>query len=447
MEFWIKAAQLITSLSILIVLHEMGHFIPARLFKTRVEKFYLFFNPWFELFKVKKGETEYGIGWLPLGGYVKIAGMVDESMDKEQLAQPAQPWEFRSKPAWQRLIIMIGGVTVNLLLGIFIYAMILFAWGEDRLPMSELKDGVMCVNPLAEDLGFNHGDKILAFDGQVVEYFDQITPLLIYAKEATVERGGQLVKISIPENIVEQLGESGAKTLFYPRVPFAVRAVSPDSPNKNAGLQEFDQIVMLDSTEVKFNDQGKKYVQENPGRSVNAKVKRGDEILDMELAVSDSGAFGLEMVIPSIHDMKKAGTFRFDVKEYGFFASFPAGVAKAWDKLTGYVQQFKLIFNPKTGAYKSLGGFGAIGSLFGPSWDWQWFWELTAILSLILAFMNILPIPALDGGHVMFLLYEMITGRMPHPKVLEKAQIIGMILLLALLLFANGNDIYRFFIK
>lgn len=447
MDFWIKAAQLVTSLSILIVLHELGHFIPARLFKTRVEKFYLFFNPWFELFKIKKGETEYGLGWLPLGGYVKIAGMIDESMDKEQMAKPAQPWEFRSKPAWQRLIIMVGGVTVNLLLGIFIYAMVLFVWGEDRLPMAELKDGVMCANPLAEELGFRHGDKILAFDGNVVEYFDEITALMIYAKEATVERNGQLEKISIPENIVEQLGESGSKTLFYPRVPFVVGAIAPDSPNSDVDLKANDKLVMLDSTAIQYNDQGRAYVRERKGSKVMARFERDGTLVNTELTVSDSGLLGLELVIPRMSEMKAAGTFKFDIKEYSFFASFPAGLGKAWDRLTGYVQQFKLIFNPKTGAYKSLGGFAAIGSLFSSGWDWQWFWELTAILSLILAFMNILPIPALDGGHVVFLLYEMITGRVPNPKVLEKAQMVGMILLLALLVFANGNDIYRFIFK
>jgi len=447
MDFWIKAAQLVTSLSILIVLHELGHFIPARLFKTRVEKFYLFFNPWFELFKIKKGETEYGLGWLPLGGYVKIAGMIDESMDKEQMAKPPQPWEFRSKPAWQRLIIMVGGVTVNLLLGIFIYAMVLFVWGEDRLPMSELKDGVMCANPLAEELGFRHGDKILAFDGTVVEYFDEITALMIYAKEATVERNGQLEKISIPENIVEQLGESGSKTLFYPRVPFVVGAIAPDSPNSDVDLKANDKLVMLDSTTIRYNDQGRAYVRERKGSKVMARIERDGTLVNTELTVSDSGLLGLELVIPRMSEMKAAGTFKFDIKEYSFFASFPAGLSKAWDRLTGYVQQFKLIFNPKTGAYKSLGGFAAIGSLFSSGWDWQWFWELTAILSLILAFMNILPIPALDGGHVVFLLYEMVTGRIPNPKVLEKAQMVGMILLLALLLFANGNDIYRFIFK
>ncbi len=443
MDIWIKAAQLLTSLSILVVLHELGHFIPAKIFKTRVEKFYLFFDPGFSLLKYKKGETEYGIGWLPLGGYVKISGMVDESMDKEQLDKPAEPWEFRSKPAWQRLIIMVGGVTVNILLAIVIYAATLFVWGEEFLPNDKLSDGVWCVNPIAEDLGFQNGDKILSIRGEKPENFGDIVPMIIYAGDVSIERNGQVQNINVPEDIIEKMTDSGAKGLFYPRVPFIVGSIPDSSINANSGLQAKDKILAFDGTAIKWYDEAKDILQAKAGQSGTLLVERDGQNLDIPVQVSDSGRIELSSLIMSFDDMAKAGLYDFNKKTFSLFESVPAGINKAWTKLSDYVEQFKLIFNPKTGAYKSLGGFGTIGGLFPSTWEWQSFWEITAILSIILAFMNILPIPALDGGHVMFLLYEMIAGKAPNQKFLEKAQVVGMIILLALLIYANGNDLFR----
>lgn len=443
MEFWIKAAQLIASLSILVVLHELGHFIPAKLFKTRVEKFYLFFDPGFSLLKFKKGDTEYGIGWLPLGGYVKISGMVDESMDKEQLEKPAEPWEFRSKPAWQRLIIMVGGVTVNLILAIIIYAGTLFVWGEELLPNESLSDGVWCVNPLAEEIGFQNGDKILSIRGEEPKYFGDFVPMLIFSGEVQVERNGEKKVVNVPEDVIDKLSNSRTKGLFYPRVPFIIGAIPDTSLNANAGIQKKDKILAIDGQSVEYFDEAKDIFAQKAGQKVTVELEREGEKMDLPLTVSDSGLIEVSSLIMSFDEMEKSGLYQFEQRRYSFFESIPAGVKKAWKKLSDYVEQFKLIFNPKTGAYKSLGGFGTIGGLFPSTWEWQSFWEITAILSIILAFMNILPIPALDGGHVMFLLYEIVTGRPPNQKFLEKAQIVGMILLLALLVYANGNDIFR----
>lgn len=463
MEFFIKAAQLLTSLSILVILHEMGHFFPARWFKTRVEKFYLFFNPGFSLFRWKrvKGSvktawfskkppkewdedpdtTEMGLGWLPLGGYVKISGMVDESMDSEQMKQPAQPWEFRSKPAWQRLIIMVGGVTVNLILGVLLYTMILFVWGEKVLPVSELKDGVWCISPVAEELGFKNGDQILSVRGEKPQNFGDLMPLIIYSGEVNVLRAGAETTINVPEDVVAKITDSGAKSLFYPRVPFIVDNVPDTSINHSAGLKSRDKLLSIAGVPVHWFDEAKGILRNHSGSTVNCEIEREGQRLSLDLAVSDSGLFEIKPLIPDMRDMEIAGLYSFENREYGLLESIPAGLSKAWGKLTGYVEQFKLIFNPATGAYKSLGGFGRIGGMFPAQWEWQAFWEITAILSLILAFMNILPIPALDGGHVMFLLYEMAAGRPPGQKFLEKAQMVGMILLLLLLVYANGNDI------
>lgn len=443
MEFWIKAAQLLASLSILVVLHEFGHFLPARLFKTRVEKFYLFFDPGFSLLKFKRGETEYGIGWLPLGGYVKIAGMIDESMDKDQMAKPPQPWEFRAKPAWQRLIIMIGGVTVNLILAIVIYAATLFVWGEDLLPNDSLSDGVWCINPIAQEIGFEDGDKILSIRGEEPQFFGDLVPMLIYSGDVKVERNGQRQTVVVPEDVVKRLTESNAKGLFYPRVPFIVGAIPDSSLNAEIGLQAKDKVLSINNTSISYFDEAKKLLESNAGSTVNLAVERDGEQLNFDAEVSPEGKIEVSTIIMSLSEMQKTGLYDFEKRRYSFFESIPAGINKAWTKLSDYVEQFKLIFNPKTGAYKSLGGFGTIGGLFPSQWEWQSFWEITAILSIILAFMNILPIPALDGGHVMFLLYEIIAGRAPNQKFLEKAQIVGMVILLALLVYANGNDLFR----
>ncbi len=438
----LQAGQLILSLSILVIMHELGHFIPAKWFKCRVEKFYLFFDPWFSIFKKKIGETEYGVGWLPLGGYVKISGMIDESMDKEQMKQPAQSWEFRSKPAWQRLIIMIGGVTVNVLLAFVIYAMILFTWGDTKLPMKNLTDGVWCVDSLALNIGLQTGDRILAVNGKPVDYFDDANAELLLGEKITVERNGQVKDIVIPVNFIGQLVERGKKSpLLLPRMPAIVDQVSDTSYVKIAGLKSKDQIIGIDSTEIKYFDQVRPLLAGRANDTISLKVLRDDKPVVMKTVLSNTANIGFIPFLLSPDDLKRMNVYRYESKEYGFFESFPAGVKLAIKKLESYILQFKKILTPSTGAYKGLGGFRAMGSVFPEyGWNWEAFWTITAFFSIALAFMNLLPIPALDGGHVLFTLYEMISGRKPSEKFLEYAQIVGMVLLFGLLIYANGND-------
>lgn len=439
-ETLIKAAQFFLSLSFLIVLHELGHFIPAKLFKTRVEKFYLFFDPYFSLFKKKIGGTEYGIGWLPLGGYVKIAGMIDESMDKEQMKQEPQPWEFRSKPAWQRLIIMIGGVTVNLLLAMGIYAMILYTWGDDYLKTENAKYGIEC-SELAEEVGFRDGDKILTIDGVYYENFADIPEALILsgAGEVVVDRNGNKHTIQMPTNLVEQFIEKKNQSGFIGIAwPYIAQKFEKGSAAQAAGVQEGDQLIALNGEEaIYFSD----YIRKLPtlsNQDITLSVLRGADTLHFDITMGAKPKLGVYYVPPT-------ELIEYDHRTYGFFESFPAGTRLALSKLDSYVQQFRLILNPETGAWKGLGGFITMGKQFKAEWDWKHFWNFTAFLSIILAFMNILPIPALDGGHVVFLLGEIITGRKPSDKLLEYAQVVGFIILMSLLLLANGNDVINLF--
>ena len=445
MDIVIQASQFILSLSLLIVLHELGHFVPAKLFKTRVEKFYLFFDPWFSLFKIKKGDTEYGIGWLPLGGYVKISGMIDESMDKEQLKQEPQPWEFRAKPAWQRLIIMVGGVTVNLVLGMLIYASIFFVWGEKTLPAENLKDGVWVVDSLGYDLGLQNGDKILSLDNIKVESINKVIGdiLIEGRKTIQVDREGEIVNLTVPANFDQDVLREGAKTIVAPRIPYIVGGFSENSVAEKAGIQKKDKIIGIDGQPIKYFDEFKSLIGDYKGQKVIVDVERDGANKQIELSIPEEGIIGVFTANLSYDDLEKMGEYEFKTVRYGFVESVPAGISKGKETLTKYVKQFKLVFTAE-GA-KSLGGFITIGNLFPAEWNWQIFWEMTALLSIILAFMNILPIPALDGGHVMFLLYEVITGRKPNEKVMEYAQYAGMILLLSLLLYANGSDVFRLF--
>tara|TARA_X000000368_G_scaffold184436_1_gene145645 strand:- start:11441 stop:12778 length:1338 start_codon:yes stop_codon:yes gene_type:complete len=445
MEVLIQALQLILSLSILVVLHELGHFIPAKIFKARVEKFYLFFDPWFSVFKKKVGQTEYGIGWLPLGGYVKISGMIDESMDKEQMKKPANPWEFRAKPSWQRLIIMLGGVTVNLLLGIFIYSMTLYFYGDKYLPNKNLTDGVWCVSEVANGLGFETGDRFLAADGEKIERFSDVLEKIILSKVITVERNGINTDIEMPENVVDKFLSNERQLLFYPRVPSFVSSIVKNSNAEKAGLKKKDILVGINNKPFKYHDEIKTELASHKGGEVLLLVERDGENVLLTSKVDQNGELGFLNAIPSLEQLEELGYYSLTSYKYSFFGSLPAGYNKAIKKLTSYIDQFVLILKPSSGAYKGLGGFGAIGSLFPSTWDWEVFWNLTAFLSLMLAFMNILPIPALDGGHVVFLLYEMVVGRPAPEKIMEYAQTIGMILLLSLLVFANGNDILRLF--
>ena len=445
MDFLIKAAQLLMSLSILVVLHELGHFIPAKLFKTRVEKFYLFFDPWFSVVKKKIGDTEYGIGWLPLGGYVKISGMIDESMDKEQMEKPAESWEFRAKPAWQRLIIMLGGVTVNLFLGIFIYSMTLYTYGDKYLPNENIKDGIWCTDDLATEIGFKSGDKIISADGVLVERYSDILEKVITSKLITVLRGEEEVELSMPIDLIDKFLNNKTKLILYPRIPTIVSRVEKGSNAEIGGLQKKDIIKAVNGISYSYFDEFKEALNTYISDTIDVMVDRGGKEVELTVLVSNEGTLGFAPANISIEQLEKLEVYKLASDKYGFFTAFPAGYKKAIKKLGSYISQFKMILSPSTGAYKGMGGFGAIGSMFPATWNWEIFWNLTAFLSLMLAFMNILPIPALDGGHVVFLLYEMIVGKPAPEKIMEYAQGVGMILLLSLLVFANGNDILKLF--
>lgn len=445
----VKVIQFFLSLSLLIVLHELGHFIPAKLFKTRVEKFYLFFDIKYSLFKKKIGETVYGIGWLPLGGYVKIAGMIDESMDTEAMKEEPKPWEFRSKPAWQRLIIMLGGVTVNFILAVIIYIGMAYSYGDQYIPMDSLQDGVWVMDDrIGEKAGIQTGDKILAIDGDEVNTFNSVFIDLINGNNITIERNGQVIDKEIPVDFIATLLEDEDKVRFLNyRIPFVIAEVSEESTNRNSGLQQGDQVVQIASDEVRYYDQAKAILDKYKGEKISLRVLRDSKQVDIPVQISDTATIGVIPSFVSLEDLQKQGMLKVETKKYSFGESIPAGINKGIDILTSYVKQLKKIFNPSTGAYKGVGGFAAIGNMFPDTWDWAAFWSTTALISIILAFMNILPIPALDGGHVMFLLYEMISGRKPSDKFLEYAQMVGFFLLIALLLFANGNDVYKWLFK
>ncbi len=434
----IKTTQLLLSLSILVVLHEAGHFMFARLFKTRVEKFYLFFDPWFSLFKVKKGETEYGVGWLPLGGYVKISGMIDESMDKEAMQQPPQPWEFRSKPAWQRLLIMLGGVLMNFIFAFVIYIGVLYIWGEEYLPTENVKYGIV-VNETGEKIGFKTGDKILTIDNQYIEEFHKIVPTIVLdeAKTVQVERDGQKIDVEISgEDMALMLKSKGIWTI---RDPYDIKIgkLAKGYPAAEAGLQENDVLGAVDGNSFEFYDQFSNYLASKKNSDISLEITREGQKMAKTVKVNEEGKLGFN---PTFNN---PDVFEWKTLKYGFLESIPAGIDRGVQTTINYLKQFKLIFNKETKGYESLGGFATIGNIFAPTWNWAHFWDMTAFISIILAIMNLLPIPALDGGHVMFLFGEIITGRKPGEKFLEYAQITGMILLLALVLYANANDIIK----
>lgn len=442
MEIVIKLSQFLLSLSLLIVLHELGHFIPAKLFKTRVEKFYLFFDIKFSLLKKKIGETEYGIGWLPLGGYVKISGMIDESMDKEQMALPAQSWEFRSKPAWQRLIIMLGGVTVNFILAFVIYIGMAYAYGDLYLKNSELKDGVAVTSEVGEELGFKTGDKILEIDGEKMERFNEIPGKILFAKSVLVERNGAEQTIALPVDMIDKVLGGQERLFIDKREPFAIKEVPDTSANKKVLLPK-DIIKSFNGTPVKYADEVIAIAKANPNKTVEAVVLRDEKEVPVKITLNKNGKLGVIAGSLGVESLEKLGIYKFTQQQYGFFESIPVGIERGKDQLVGYGKNLKAIFTPSTGAYKGVGGFKAIFDIFPKTWSWEVFWNITALLSIMLGVMNLLPIPALDGGHVMFLLYEMITRRKPSDKFMEHAQMVGFVLLIGLLLFANGNDIYK----
>lgn len=447
--FFIKALQLILSLSILIVLHELGHFIPAKLFKTRVEKFFLFFDVKFALFKKKIGGTVYGIGWLPLGGYVKISGMIDESMDKEQMSKPPQPWEFRSKPAWQRLIIMLGGVTVNIVLGFVIYMMVLFVWGSAYIEAEDMPNGFAVADTFKE-FGFQDGDRILEVNGNTLKNSIDINKYLFLRDVDNItvlHQNGEEETISVPEDIGAKMFEQGVLQPFVPVEYPVLDTVVAGSPAEQAGLRKGDEIIAVNDIEIGFWHELTKELEKNEGEALRLVIRRdgqfesvpvdpegelqGGEVQTISVTPDEEGKIGI------------LGTSTINVKyeKYSLGESISRGFDYGYWTLHDYVAQFKYVFTKK-GATQ-VGGFGAIGGLFPDQWNWQGFWLTTAFISIILAFMNILPIPALDGGHVTFLLYEMVSGRKPNEKFMEYAQLVGFFILIALVLFANGNDIYR----
>ena len=461
MEILVKALQLIMSLSILVILHECGHFIPAKLFKTRVEKFYLFFDAWFSIVKFRNvdgkwriwffaknktgsetesAKTELGVGWLPLGGYVKISGMIDESMDKEQMKLPPQPWEFRAKPTWQRLIIMLGGVTMNIILAVVIYTVMLAAWGEEYLPTKNAIYGIEC-DSLALKMGLKNGDKIVSVDNNEVEDFLKIPAVIILdqAKTIQVVRDGKHENIAIPEDIIGKLIKQKSADFINVRFPFEIGDFTKKSPAKEAGIKVNDKIIGLNGIWMNYYDEFHSEIVKHKKEKVTVNVLRNNkDTITFNINVPEDGFIGVQ-------SKSQLSYFKLNKRDYTILQAIPAGAVKAYKALGNYLKQLKLVFSPQTKAYESLGGFISIGKIFPSEWDWQSFWGFTAFLSIMLAIMNVLPIPALDGGHVLFLLYEIITRRKPSEKFMEYAQYAGMIFLLALLLLANGNDVVKLF--
>ena len=442
--FLIRALQLMMSLSLLVIIHEGGHFLFARLFKVRVTKFYLFFDPWFSLFKFKpkNSETEYGVGWLPLGGYVQIAGMVDETQDAEALKQPEQPWEFRAKPAWQRLLIMVGGVMMNFLLALFIYSMILFKWGDQYVSLQDMTYG-MEFNERAEEIGFRDGDILLSADEKPLERFNvDMLRAITEARVVKVNRGGQEVEVFMPEVSLLDIAKDDP-AFVEPLIPNVADSVVPGRPFAEIGIQQGDTLLAVNGAALSSYNAFINKLAELRADAEEAGQKTANfSLIYSRAGVRDTIAVQTDTLYMVGATSKALADYKLTKLEYGFFESFPAGIALGVNTLKGYVNDMKYVFT-KEGA-KSVGGFGTIGSIFPSVWDWHRFWEMTAFLSIILAFMNILPIPALDGGHVLFLLYEIIARRKPSDKFMEYAQMGGMILLFGLLIWANFNDVLRF---
>ena len=464
MDVFIKIAQFVLALSLLIFVHEMGHYLFARLFKIRVDKFYLFFNPsrsilrakringkwqfsWFSSAPPKEwttdyaDKTEWGLGWLPLGGYCKISGMIDESMDKEQMKQPPQEWEFRTRPAWQRMFVMIGGVLFNVLLAMCIYWGMLFSWGEQYLANRDVAYGVQC-NALAQEMGFRNGDKILYIDGSEVEDFRNIQFEIVrnQAQEITVIRNNDTLTIPIEEHFIKALINEN-ELIFKARTPFIVKNIPDTSHNAQAGLQPKDHIVGVDTLQTSMSQEEIRTALQNyKNQQVNLCVQRNDSMFLLPINVNEEGVLGIEIFLPE-------EIFSLVQKEYDLLTAFPAGVSKGLNIIKNYVKELRLIFSPKTEAYKSVGSFITMIQAFPAEWDWYHFWYLSALLSIMLAVINILPIPGLDGGHLLFVLYEMVSGRKPNEKFYEFMLWIGFVFLIMLMVFALGNDVIRNFFK
>ena len=440
MEVLIKIIQFFMSLSLLVAIHEFGHFIVARMFKIRVEKFYIFFDPWFSLFKFKRGDTEYGMGWVPLGGYVKIAGMIDESMDLEQMKAPVQPWEFRAKPAWQRFCVMVAGVVMNVLLAILIYSGVRYVWGESYMANADAKWGYE-FNDAAERMGFRDGDKVLTVDGEELDAVGDLRSMLLLTegdREVVVVRGGEQMSLNIPfDEMLAMRRNREYEDLYTLRVPFIIDSIASESAAA-AGLRVGDEVVACNEHEnVSATTMTTSLLKQYSGDTVTLRVLRAGAEQELQVPVDEDGKIGV---------MLKADMFQPRTREFTLLQAIPAGVSLAGETIADYWEQLKLIFQPKTKMYEELGGFISIGKIFPSEWNWLQFWTMTAFLSIILAVMNILPIPGLDGGHALFTLWEIITGRKASDKFLEVMQYIGLAILFVLLVYANGNDIYRLFV-
>ena len=436
----VKTAQFILSFSILVVLHELGHFIPARLFKTRVEKFYLFFNPGFSLWKKKIGETEYGIGWIPFGGYVKIAGMIDESLDKEQMKLPPESWELRSKPAYQRLIVMLGGVFVNVVLAIVIFIGLSFFWGEDTLPAKNVIYGVH-PSELASNMGIKEGDIIVSLDQKELDNFDALEGKLILTNPKTlqVKRGDSLISLSIPASLSSAIAKFKKTSPFVtPRIPVVIDSVGKSAVVLNGAFNKEDTLLKMNNESIQYQFQFLEVKKKFADSIVLVTAKRGDDTVFIKTLISGSGQIGLFVKLPY-------ALFKTEHKNFSFLESIPEGAHRCYITLDNYITGIKQIFTGKVNPNDSLGSLISIGNTFPSTWDWEKFWTLTAIFSIILAFMNVLPIPALDGGHALFILFEMITGRKPSDKFMEYAQIVGMLIMFGLMFYALGLDFWRLF--
>jgi regulator of sigma E protease len=440
MSTLVKAGQFILSFSILVLLHEMGHYFPAKWFKCRVDKFYLFFDPWFSIWKKKKGETEYGLGWVPFGGYVKIAGMIDESMDKEQMKKPPEPWEFRSKPAWQRLIIMIGGVVVNIILAIVIFIGITWVWGEEQLPVKNLKYGVS-VDSLGKSFGLQDGDNVVGIDGKKIENYGTLESEMVLneVKQLQVLRNNETIIVTVPESAIKTIvKDKKFGAMVVPRYPVVVDSVSKDAVIKDGVMRKGDTLIAINNQSFQFYNEFDKLKKQYVDSIITITALRGSDTVTMRALVTKKGSVGFFAVSP----FTILGT---TTKSYSFSEAIPIGFTRCWETLDRYITGLKQLFTGKVSANDSLGSVISIGNTFPGVWDWERFWTLTGIFSIVLAFMNILPIPALDGGHALFTLYEMITGRKPGDKFMEYAQMVGMVLLLGLMAYALGLDFWRLF--
>lgn len=438
MDILFKVLQVVACFSLLVLIHEFGHFLFAKIFKTRVEKFYLFFNPWFSVFKFRIGETEYGMGWVPFGGYCKIAGMVDESMDTDNLKSEPKPWEYRSKPAWQRLLIIVGGVLMNIVLAIGIYIGITYAWGDSYIKTKDVTTG-FTFSPVAQEIGFRNGDKVISVGGEYVDNYAQIPALILLddAREVEVERDGQPVTVTIDSKYIKSMLKD--KEFIGLRYPFVIGQVIPDGAAAKAGLQAGDSLVAVGGVPMQWYDQFTDTFAQHKGDTVPVTFVRGGEEMTAAVALNAEGQMGAYVPMVNIYPVS--------TRQYSFWQAIPVGAGRAFTSIGSYLKQLKLIASPETEAYKSVGGIIAMGNIFPGHWDWLSFWQITALISIMLAVLNILPIPMLDGGHMVFILYEMVTGRAPSDKFMERAQVVGMVIVFGIIILANGNDILKLIFK